>query len=132
VFLFILDCSGLTFHLPNDMQVTDYVQYKGSLPAALTEGTVCMWLEIPHNISDGATPMSYAVDKNNSGNDWWVHFERSGSIQVTLGARGDNVNNFNPGQVIDWTTEAPRKVSARLHCLSSCIKARLQCNFVLK
>ena len=71
----------MTFHLPRDNQVADYVRYRAYFPS-LTEGTVCMWLETADFNSRLASPMSYAVPAQ--ANEWLMELVNSQTILITL------------------------------------------------
>jgi len=81
-------CSGVSFDLPRDNQVTDYVRYRSYFPA-LNEGTVCFWIDTTdYNTVTGI--FSYAVPGSN--NEILLGFENPGAFLFYVRGRQFSFN----------------------------------------
>ena len=80
-------CPGVTFHLPRNNQITDYVRYRGYYPT-LKEGTVCAWVETSDyddlDISSIASYSSFSGD-----NELTLVFAKPTIFRVLTRTRSD-------------------------------------------
>ena len=71
-------CPGVTFHLPRDNQVTDYVRYRNYFPS-MTEATACAWVET-FDHSPLSSVWSYA--SSSDANEWLLAFVNSEAFRI--------------------------------------------------
>ena len=104
--LFFPGCPGVTFHLPRDNQITDYVRYRGYYPT-LKEGTVCAWVETSdYDVPDLSSFASYSSSLHN--NELTLVFRKPTIFGVM--ARTGSPTNFQMTRL----TGLPAKVSLLL------------------
>ena len=57
------ECPLITFHLPRDNQISDYIRYRNYVPR-MPSATVCAWIETTDFDDDVNMVASYAVSRS--------------------------------------------------------------------
>ena len=77
--LLCVECPGVTFHLPRDNQVTDYIRYRDYVPS-MKDATACAWVETS-DFSDHATVWSYAPSARVN-NEFFLAFLNPSTVRI--------------------------------------------------
>ena len=76
-------CRSITFHLPRNNQITDYVRYRNYVPR-MPSATACAWIETTTYSNAYASIASYATSTGAYGKEFLMGFEDASKMTVAI------------------------------------------------
>ena len=118
-------CPSITFHLPRNNQITDYVRYRMYFPR-MPSATACAWIETTTYSNDYAAIASYATSTAAYGNEFLMIFEGASKMTVYISghAYSFNVPRLDSGNKVNIYSQKMLLISFSVPCCSVKIESR--------